>query len=83
MENEPLILSALMEIKQAQGRIEQKVDDAATKLESIEIQTIATNGRVGALERWKSFQKGKTVAVAGLVSLIISILTLAAYVKWH
>jgi len=83
MENESLILETLMDMKLAQGRVEQKVDDANSKLAAIEEQTTRTNGRVSVLERWKSFQKGKMVAVSAISGGIMSIITLIAYLKWH
>jgi len=83
MENEPLILQTLMEMKLAQGRVEQKVDDANLKLNAIETQTTKTNGRVSVLERWKSFQRGKMVMVSAVSGGVMAVLTLLAYIKYH
>ena len=45
-------------VAEAALRVERKVDDALQRLERVEKQTVATNGRVSGLEVWRARMDG-------------------------
>ena len=57
------------------SKILERMDSQDAKLESIHKQTMLTNGRVSAVEVWKSQLHGNITIVAGVFSAVVSALT--------
>lgn len=57
--------------------LDEKFETIMGKLDRIETQTIKTNGRVAALERWQSFLQG------GLAILTLLVVPVIIYLVTH
>jgi hypothetical protein len=57
------------------SKILERMDSQDVKLESIHKQTMLTNGRVSAVEVWKSQLNANITIIAGLFSAAVSAIT--------
>lgn len=64
-----LLISTLFEVKQNIGANDAKTDAILIKLDKIEKQTTLTNGRVSALEKWRSYLLGAFAVLTSIVML--------------
>lgn len=65
-----LLISTLFEVKQNIGANDAKTDAILVKLDKIEKQTTLTNGRVSALEKWRSYLLGGFAVLSGAIIFV-------------